>query len=68
MSDNYERTEDLARDVVRALGYDGGEILPAEELESVHTWLAESADLDETLATDAETLAAEYREAFDLDN
>lgn len=59
--DNYDLTCELARDVVRALGYTGGETLPAELLASVHTWLAESADLEETLRMSPEELAAEWR-------
>ena len=61
---NYDLTCELARDVVRALGYTGGEILPAELLASVHTWLAESADIDETLRLSPEALAAEYRSTY----
>jgi hypothetical protein len=64
----YDLTRELARDVVRALGYTGGENLPADLLDAVHDWLAESADLDETLATSPETLAAEWQREFPDDS
>ena len=66
--DSYDLTRELARDVVRALGYTGGENLPAELLDSVHDWLAESADIDETLATSPEDLAAEWQREFPDDS